>query len=101
MSATNLSIQPTEPVSSASSLGPNNTADAAEATHNSQKIYLSPSSLSTTPVSDHLKKNDSTVEQRVQQQVQQHQLLLHRQNSLRLSQYIKKKNDFESKINRL
>jgi hypothetical protein len=96
MSATNLSIQPTEPVSSASPAG---SVDETETSH-IQKTNLSPSS-SYSPVSDHLKNNDSTVEQRVQQQVQQHQLFLHRQNSLRLSQYIKKKNDFESKINRL
>lgn len=46
-------------------------------------------------------RTNSTIEQRVQHQVQQHQLLLHRQNSLRLTSYIKKKNDLESKINRL
>ena len=41
-------------------------------------------------------------QQRVQHQVQQHQLLLHRQNSNKFSNHIhNRKNDLESKINRL
>jgi hypothetical protein len=39
-------------------------------------------------------------EDHMQQQVQQHQLRLHKQNSIRYASFIKKNNDLESKINR-
>lgn len=77
----------------------NNLPDSKSTSDLSNGKQLSPSS-SYTP-SQRVPHSDSTLEERVQHQVQQHQLFLHRQNSLRLSNYIKKKNDFESKINRL
>ncbi len=37
----------------------------------------------------------------VQHQVKQHQLRLHRQHSLKFSNYTKKNNDLESRLNRM
>jgi hypothetical protein len=78
-----------------------NTAESKTNTiSNDGKSNLTPSS-SYTPSNRFPNDDTATLEQHVQHQVQQHQLFLHRQNSLRLSTYIKKKNDLESKLNRL
>lgn len=57
------------------------------------------------PVSRHhpkLSVSFSEAEVQVQHQVAQHQLSIHRQNSLRLSNYKKKQNnDLESRVNRM
>ena len=117
MSATNISNLTLTPDSihlntattsaSSTTTNTNSAATAAESKTNTiisngGKSNLTPSS-SYTPSSNNRFPNDetATLEQHVQHQVQQHQLFLHRQNSLRLSNYIKKKNDLESKLNRL
>ena len=76
------------------------TTDDPTAKQNEQPL-LAPSDSYTPSTTNQFSYNNSTLEQRVQHQVQQHQLFLHRQNSMRFTNYVKKKNDLESKINRL